>query len=100
MRFSRVAVIILGLAFAASAFAQTTGSLVGTVTSSGAPLPGVTVTITSPAMQGERTAVSGPNGDYNFAAVPPGTYSVRFEIEGMQRVTKPTNVRLGEIARA
>jgi hypothetical protein len=101
MRFSRVVVFFaLGFVIAASAFAQTTGSLVGTVTSGGSPLPGVTVTIASPAMQGERTAVSGPNGDYNFPAVPPGTYAVKFEIEGMQRVTKPTNVRLGEIARA
>lgn len=84
----------------AALFAQTTASLTGTVTTMGAPLPGATVTITSPAMQGVRTTVTGPNGDYNFAALPPGMYSVKFELEGMQRLVKPANVRLGEIARA
>ena len=50
MRFSRVVdFFALGFVIAASAFAQTTGSLVGTVTSGGSPLPGVTVTIASPA---------------------------------------------------
>src|SRR5712691_12277979 len=86
--------------FAGSAIAQTTASLTGSVTSGGAPLPGATITITSPALQGVRTTVSGPNGDYNFAALPPGMYSVKFELEGMQRLAKPANVRLGEIARA
>ncbi len=90
----------LALFITASAFAQTTASLTGTVTTGGAPLPGATITITSPALQGVRTTVSGPNGDYNFAALPPGMYSVKFELEGMQRLAKPANVRLGEIARA
>jgi hypothetical protein len=84
----------------ASVFAQTTASLTGTVTTQGGPLPGATITITSPALQGARTTVSGPNGDYNFAALPPGMYSVRFELSGLQQIVKPANVRLGEIARS
>ena len=60
-----------------AAFGQgTTGSLVGTVTTEGAGLPGVTVTITSPALQGTRTAVTGDNGGYSFPALPPGDYTV------------------------
>lgn len=81
-------------------FAQTTASLTGTVTTQGAPLPGATITITSPALQGERTTVSGPNGDYNFAALPPGMYHVTFELEGLQKVTRTAELRLGETARA
>jgi len=83
-----------------NAFAQTTGNIVGTVTTAGAPLPGATVTIASPSMQGVRTTVSGANGDYSFSALPPGKYSVTAELEGMQKVTQSVNVRLAETARA
>lgn len=83
-----------------TAFAQTTGTLVGTVTSIGSPLPGATVTVSSPALQGTRTTVTGSNGDYNIPALPPGSYSVVFELEGMQKVTQHVDVRLGETARA
>src|SRR5712691_8234041 len=86
--------------FAGSAIAQTTASLTGSVTSGGSPLPGATITISSPALQGVRTTVSGPNGDYHFAALPPGKYSVRIELEGLQRVTQSVNLRLAEITRA
>ena len=37
----------------------TTATIVGTVTSGGQPLPGVTVTVSSPALQGTRNAVTG-----------------------------------------
>jgi outer membrane receptor protein involved in Fe transport len=82
------------------AFAQITANLTGTVTSDKAPLPGATVTISSPAMQGTRTAVTGPNGDYNFAALPPGSYTVAFELSGLQTVKKNVEVRLAQVARA
>ena len=62
----------------------TTGNLVGTVTSDGNGLPGVTVTVSSPALQGTRTAVTGDAGGYNFPALPPGDYTVTFELDGMQ----------------
>ncbi len=90
------AILLVGV----SAFAQTTGTLVGTVTTAGAPLPGATVTIASPALQGVRTTVSGANGDYSFNALPPGKYSVTAELEGMQKVTQSATVRLAETARA
>src|SRR5712691_6827894 len=83
-----------------SAFAQTTGTLTGTVTSAGSPLPGASVTVASPALQGIRTTVTGPNGDYSVPALPPGVYSVTFELEGLSKVTQSANVRLGETARA
>src|SRR6185436_19388316 len=82
-----------------SAFAQTTGTLTGTVTSGGQPLPGATVTARSSSLQGARVTVSGANGDYTFAALPPGTYNVTFELEGLQTVTKRSVLRLAETAR-
>lgn len=79
---------------------QTTANLTGKVTSGGADLPGVTVTITSPNMQGARTAITNVNGDYNFSAIPPGEYSVRFELESMQPVNKTVRVGVAQTGRA
>ncbi|HLQ43354.1 MAG TPA: carboxypeptidase regulatory-like domain-containing protein, partial [Planctomycetaceae bacterium] len=94
--------IILGALFLvallpAAIFAQgtgTTSSLSGTVTTEGKPLAGVTVTITSPALQGTRTAVTGGGGGYNFPSLPPGAYTVSMQLEGMQPVTKKVMLQL------
>jgi hypothetical protein len=86
---------------AATLVAQsTTGTLVGTVTSDGNPLPGVTVTVTSPGLQGSRTTVSGDAGGYQLPALPPGDYTVTFELEGMQKIEKSAVVGLSQTARA
>src|ERR1700730_749796 len=82
-----------------SAFGQITATLTGTVTTDGKPLPGVTVTVSSANLQGTRTTVTGGNGDYNFPSLPPGTYSVAFELEGMQRVTRTSILKLAETSR-
>src|SRR3954447_10883787 len=88
------------LLVASTTFGQaTTAQLTGTVTTEGKGLPGVTVTVTSPALQGTRTTVTGANGDYYFPALPPGTYSVRFELEGMQTITRKAELKLAETAR-
>ncbi|MFP5247288.1 MAG: TonB-dependent receptor domain-containing protein [Thermoanaerobaculia bacterium] len=102
MRITRFLAVIAALVLASvPAFAQSsvTGFLTGTVTSDGQPLPGATVTVTSPNLQGSRTAVSDANGNYNIAALPPGDYTVRVELEGLQSVTRNTRVTLGGTAR-
>ena len=63
--------LVFGLILAMSAFGQTTASLTGDVTTEGKGLPGVTVTISSPNLQGTRTAVTGNNGNFRFPSVPP-----------------------------
>jgi hypothetical protein len=88
------------LLVAAGAFAQgTTGALTGTVSQAGANLPGVTVTISSPAMQGTRTTVTNENGDYNFSSIPPGTYKVTFSLSGLTDVVKNAQVNIVETTR-
>ena len=82
-----------------SGFAQTTASLSGTVTTDGAGLPGVTVTIDSPNLQGTRSAVSDENGTFYFGALPPGRYAVSFELEGMSTVTKTVQVGISQAGR-
>ena len=58
-------------------------SVIGTITDEqGAGLPGVTVTATSPTLQGERFTVTGSDGDYNLKSLPPGEYKVSYELEG------------------
>ena len=48
----------------------------------GGVLPGVTVTLTG--KTGSRTAVTDTEGDYRFAGLDPGTYSVTAEISGFR----------------
>ncbi|MEO8382324.1 MAG: TonB-dependent receptor [Acidobacteriota bacterium] len=73
--------------------------MTGTIIHQGSPLPGVTVTISSPAMQGTKTAISNEAGDYNFAALPPGQYTVKAEMEGMQPATSSMRVNLAQTSR-
>ena len=61
-RFKKFFVLMAIVLVAASGYAQTTASLSGSVTTDGSALPGATVTISSPNMQGTRTAVTGDNG--------------------------------------
>jgi len=78
----------------------TTGSIVGTVTTDGKPLPGVTVTAVSPSLQGSRTAVTGEAGGYSFPSLPPGEYTVTYELAGMQSARKLVGVRIADSSRA
>src|SRR5213592_84225 len=70
-------------AFAQGGGASTTGSINGKVAdTSAAVLPGVTVTAASPSLMGVQTAVTDAGGNYRFPALPPGTYTVTFELPG------------------
>jgi len=94
-------VVVLSLSSLVAAQGVQTGELAGNVTSSdGQPLPGVTVSITSPSLQGVRTAVTSPNGDYLFKHLPLGTYKVSFELSGFSRVERTEAVALGATVRA
>jgi outer membrane receptor protein involved in Fe transport len=81
------------------AFGQTTAILTGTVMMDNGALPGVSVTITSPQLQGSRTTTTDVNGNYNFGAIPPGAYKVSFEMQGLQPVAKNAQVGLSQTAR-
>ncbi len=65
-------------------------SIDGTVTDeSGAALPGVVVTATSPALQvPQLTQVSDGEGRYRFIDLPRGTYQVRFELAGFEPLVR------------
>lgn len=103
-RLSLVCLVIVAMFASANiVFAQgvQTAILQGTVTTSdGNPLPGVTVTVKSNALMGERTAVTTNTGDYNLPGLPPGDYSITFGLEGMQTVTRKMSLPLGQTTRA
>jgi hypothetical protein len=79
----------LVLLVASPGWAQTTGSITGTVTdSSNAVLPGVRVTATSPAQMGAQVAVTNEQGQYRFPAVAIGTYSLKYELTGFSTIIR------------
>src|SRR5258708_75906 len=53
--------------------------------SQGLALPGVTVSAVSPNLQGALTVVTSENGDYILPQLPPGTYTVTFELNSFAR---------------
>ena len=80
-----VLVVVLMVVAATGVNAQTTtGRLVGAVVDEeGGALPGVTVTIASPALiGGARTVVTDDQGEFNFVGIAPGEYTVKAELTG------------------
>jgi len=75
------------LAASSLAFPQTAanGSIEGVLKDTrGLILPGVTVSVSGPAIIGQRSATTDVDGSYRFPALPPGTYSVTFDLLGYQ----------------
>ena len=87
---SRGLIFMALLAFALPAWAQGVGGIGGTVMdSSGAVLPGVTLTLTSAqggTLGANREVVSDERGNYQFVRVVPGTYAVRGTMQGFRTV--------------
>ena len=96
-KFSILLLALLVICFTSNGLAQQTGSLKGTVADDeGNPLPGVTVIISSPNMQGTQSYISTGAGDFRFPSLPPGEYTIRTELAGFQTVERPgIRVRVG-----
>jgi len=97
---SRVLIVALAVVLAASSvFAQgnPTGTITGHVTDpDNLALPGVTVTVASPMLQGMRTAVTSANGDYIIPFLPAGDYTVTFELQGFAKATEKIGLRMAD----
>jgi hypothetical protein len=87
--FARLSVtaLVLGAAVTVSAQSQAmNGSVEGTVRdSSGAALPGVTVTVTNTDTGAQRVVVSSDEGVYRAPLLPLGSYSVAAELQGFKK---------------
>ena len=101
LQFCALLVLVSGICLTIPALAAaqtggaTTGAINGKVTdASQAVMPGVTITITSPSMQGTRTAVTNEEGSYRFPSVPPGDYKITYELAGFSTVVRE-GIRVG-----
>jgi hypothetical protein len=85
----------LVLVVSAAAMAQTfTGGVRGAVRDANGVIPGVTVQLINEATNQTRDAVTNEQGEYNFAAVPPGNYTVKASLTGF-RSYENRGVRVG-----
>ena len=91
-RFVRIVVALALWACATPpVFAQGVGAIGGTITdSSGAVLPGATVTLSNPrgSIGGNQEAVADARGAFQFLRLVPGAYTVKAEIEGFRAATQ------------
>ena len=89
-----IAAVLALLCAPASAPAQSTGELVGSIyDQTGAPLPGVHMT-----MRGvtDREAQTSAAGDFAFQDLPEGDYEISAELSGFERARRAVRVRAGE----
>jgi outer membrane receptor protein involved in Fe transport len=98
-RFAMLTVLVGLLALPLCAQMNPTGTLTGHVTDGKVALPGVTVSVTSPNLQGTRTAVTEVTGDYILAFLPAGEYKVRFELSGFQTLDTSIKISAAQISR-
>jgi carboxypeptidase family protein len=89
--------VVLGLLIAAGllpasiAAQAVTGTILGSVTdSTGAVMPGATVTMTHLGTGLVRTVVTDAAGEYTAPSLPTGKYSVRAELSGFKTATVPS----------
>jgi len=89
-QFIRGLIVLLVLGVATTGYAQTLGTIAGTVKdATGAVLPGVSVEITSPALiEKVRSATSDGSGQYAVVSLPIGTYNVTFTLPGFSTVKR------------
>src|SRR5262245_36700230 len=78
------------LASAGTALAQVSmGEVFGKVTDgTGAVMPGVTVTLSGPALIQPQITVTVESGAYRFPRIPIGTYTVSFELTGFKKTIR------------
>jgi hypothetical protein len=82
------------------AYAQTLGTITGEVKdSSGASVPGATVTAQNVGTNAVRTQVSNETGNYTFPAMPPGRYQVKAELQGFRTVQNAVELHVEETLR-
>ena len=97
MKHARTVVLAaLVVLTATGALAQTTrGDIQGLVADdAGTALPGVTVTLESPALPGNHGRVTDARGAFKFLVLPPGTYAATFSLAGYQ-TQQQANIKVG-----
>jgi hypothetical protein len=97
-----VAAIFVSLAGTGLAQSVSSGTIHGTIRDqSGGVLPGVTATLTSPALQvPQLVQVTDAEGQYRFVDLPAGTYLLKFELTGFSTlIREDLRLTVGFVAR-
>ncbi len=88
-RFLTCLFVALALAAGTAGAQELRGRIDGAVTdNTGGVLPGVTVTVSGPALIQPQVMVTGADGGYRFPALPTGVYTLVFELSGFQTVRR------------
>ena len=97
---SRLAACLL-LLMVGLAAQTTTGEINGTVTdSTGAVVPGATITVTDLTTNTRRSVQTNAAGVYSLPALPPGTYSLRTEMQSFEaQVRSNITLQVSQVAR-
>jgi hypothetical protein len=95
-----VALLVFSFVPVAAAQGVQTGTIRGVVKdATGSVLPATVVAATSPAMLGARETISDEIGAYQFAGLPPGRYTINFQLPGFKTATSDLTIALGSIER-
>jgi hypothetical protein len=97
--FGAILSFCLVLSVVASAQVTTADILGRVADSSGAVLPGATVTIENSGTRDVRTTTTSETGDYVFTLLPIGTYTIRIELQGFQTQAARLTLASGDRAR-
>jgi hypothetical protein len=83
--FFPLLVLVFGLLVSTPVLAQSTATLQGTVTDAkGAIIPNATVTVKNKNTSFERTVQTDSDGNYQFAGLPVGSYSLEVKVQGFK----------------
>src|SRR4030081_1968712 len=97
MRFRATLMLgaLLVVATAGSVFGQGfQGGLRGSIKDAGGVIPGVEITLTNEQTNIKRSVVTNERGEYVFASVEPGTYTVRASLQGYKSIDRG-GIRIG-----
>jgi type 1 fimbria pilin len=90
-----VCMLLLAAGAAPAQTAAGTGVISGTVTdNTRAMLPGVTVTVSGSSVMGAPSTTTNENGAFRIPSLPPGEYTVKFELTGFGTVIRE-GIRVG-----
>jgi hypothetical protein len=92
--FRTMRALVIAAALSGAAFAQSNGSIAGTVKdSSGGVMAGVSVAVNDPGLGVSETTTTNAEGVFNFPILPPGNYTIVTKMQGF-KTSEKSNVAL------
>ncbi len=101
MRSLKTLLVLAVVASCSGLYAQTFGEITGRVTDpSGAVIAGASITLTNINTNAVRNAAATDAGVYSFPSVPPGSYTLKTEVQGFKVATsEPFQLQVQQVLR-